>query len=56
MATRKRSTLRTAKVYRALRRKGYDDAKAGAIANASRTFARRSEMARKGRRTRRLRG
>ena len=54
MARGIRTKRATRKVYRALLRKGYDAAKAGAIANAGRTHARRSLMVRKGNQTRRL--
>lgn len=42
--------------YRALRKKGASKSKAARIANAGRTFAQRSAMARKASRTRRRRG
>ena len=43
-------------VYRALRRKGKSESSAAAIANAGRTHAARSRMARKAARTRKRRG
>lgn len=43
-------------VYRALRRHGMTKTKAAKIANAGRTHAQRSRMAKKAARTRRLRG
>lgn len=43
------------KAYRALRRKGMTKSMAAAIANAGRTFAGRSRMAKKGHRRRRRR-
>jgi hypothetical protein len=44
------------KAYRALRKKGASKSKAARIANAGRTFAQRSRMARRAARTRKLRG
>lgn len=54
MARRKFGALKTLRIYRALRRKGVAADKARAIAGASRTSTRRSAMALKGQRTRRL--
>lgn len=50
---RRRSARQTLRVYRALRRKGYDRAKSLAIARYGATHERRSAMVRKGHRSRR---